>query len=120
MRYFGKMRSVLLVEDDPTIRCLVNDVLIEEGYTVVAVEDGARALEVLEELRPFVILLDLYMPRVNGWQFLRTMNQRNADIPIVICSAVSIKELPRGVVGALKKPFSLDALVATVRPFAKS
>ena len=114
------MRSVLLVEDDPTIRCLVNDVLVEEGYTVVAVEDGARALEVLDEVRPAVILLDLYMPRVNGWDFLRTMNTRNADIPIVICSAMSVKVLPKGVVAALQKPFSLDALVSIVRPFARS
>jgi len=112
------MRSVLVVEDDPTIRCLVNDVLVEEGISVVAVEDGARALDVLEELHPSVILLDLYMPRVNGWEFLRAMKQRNAEIPIVICSAVAVKDLPRGVVAALKKPFSVDALVAIVRPFA--
>jgi CheY-like chemotaxis protein len=114
------MRSVLLVEDDPTIRCLVQDVLVEEGYSVVAVEDGARALEVLDELRPSVILLDLYMPRVNGWEFLRTINQRSTDIPVVICSAVSVKELPKGVVASLKKPFKLDALVAAVKPFARS
>ena len=110
------MRPILVVEDDPTIRTLIRDVLAEEGYEVIGVEDGARALSAIDEQHPSVVLLDLYLPNVNGWEVLKVLRQRGDTIPVVICSAVAPKELPRGVIGSLRKPFSLDALLAAVKP----
>jgi CheY-like chemotaxis protein len=111
------MRPILVVEDDPTIRTLIHDVLAEEGFAVIGAEDGARALAMLDEQPAALILLDLYMPNVNGWQFLDALRKRpDSAIPVVICSAVAPKQLPSGVVAALKKPFSLQALLAAVTP----
>ena len=111
------MRPILVVEDDPTIRTLIADVLVEEGYEVVGAEDGARALALLDEQPAALILLDLYMPNVNGWEFLKALRRReDGAIPVIICSAVAPKQLPAGVAAALRKPFSLDALVAAVKP----
>jgi DNA-binding response OmpR family regulator len=111
------MGVVLVVEDDPTICTLVKDVLIEEGFSTIEAHDGDEALSVLEHTRPTVILLDLYMPRVNGWGFLREM-RKNATfgaVPVIVCTAAPEGRLPSGIAGYLRKPFSLDRLVGLVR-----
>jgi CheY-like chemotaxis protein len=111
------MGVVLVVEDDASICTLVSDVLVEEGFSTIATHDGDEALAVLERIRPTVILLDLYMPRVNGWGFLREMrkNPRFASVPVIVCTAAPEARLPPGVAGYLRKPFSLDRLIGLIR-----
>lgn len=70
-------RRVLVVNDDARFAESVRGLLSDEGYEARAVHDGATAVEVVTEWQPDVVLLDLFMPRLDGWEFLR----RRADTP---------------------------------------
>jgi CheY-like chemotaxis protein len=82
---------ILLVEDEASVREVIEAVLHDEGYRVVSTVDGAEALDVLRKgLRPCIIILDLMMPVMDGWQF-RAHQMRDAEllkIPTVVYSAV--------------------------------
>src|SRR5690349_16993945 len=85
-------RRVLVVDDDADIRETVSLILEDEGYEVQSAQDGAAALGVLRAgPLPDVILLDLMMPVMNGWQFReqQTRDPRLAAIPVVVLSADS-------------------------------
>jgi CheY-like chemotaxis protein len=83
-------RRILIVEDDADLREALSDVLRDEGYAVTSAADGQEALDRLRrEGRPSLILLDLTMPVMNGWQF-RNEQRRDPDlseIPVVVLSA---------------------------------
>lgn len=83
------MANVLVVEDHADLREMLTVLLESEGYTVQAARNGAEALEALAELRPDVILLDLMMPVMDGFEFLEEVEQRQGleDVPIVVLTA---------------------------------
>ncbi len=108
---------VLVVEDDPPVRKLLNDVLQEEGYEVVAVHDGSAALRVLESLKIDMITLDLDLPGLTGSDVVNMLRQRKVNVPpiIVITSYTPVKSHLRRIVQAvLPKPFDVDDLLARV------
>ena len=115
-------RTVLLVEDEPTLRELVAAVLRDEGYAVVEVRDGLQAIQAVEQQaisgeRPNVILLDMMLPRVDGLEVLHHLSQRGADMPVVAMSASPYHLAAAAAAGAtttLGKPFELDDLLAVV------
>lgn len=110
--------DVLLVEDDEGIREAMRDVLQEEGFDVQTAVHGLAALDALQAgARPRLILLDLMMPVMDGWQFMAALSARAelADIPVVVVSAARDK-LPEGTRGCLNKPVDLGALFDTVTP----
>lgn len=118
--YGGGMQSasVLVVEDDPSIRALVTEVLRDEGYDVQTANDGARAVDLILNDGLDLILLDLGLPVLDGMEVLRTMEAEDAGIPVVVVSArMDLKDALQApnVVAAVEKPFDLDALVRTVR-----
>jgi CheY-like chemotaxis protein len=106
--------SVLLVDDDVDIRDTVAEALRGAGYKVRVTSNGAQALTALEEMCPEVVLLDLMMPLLGGWQLLEIMkaNPRHAQIPVIIMTASrdDVSGHPR----VLRKPFGLDELLRTV------
>ncbi|HVR61659.1 MAG TPA: response regulator [Polyangia bacterium] len=88
-------RTVLLVEDDPEVRDVLEDELEENGYNVIPAANGKQALDFLTLNRPEkadVVILDLMMPMVSGWEVLEHMhaNPQLADIPVIVLSAVSL------------------------------
>lgn len=111
-------KTVLLVEDDLSIREIVQDLLEEQGYDVVPARTGRQALEFLtgDPVPPALVLLDLMMPFVTGWQVLEEMRRdpRLARIPVVVLTAMS-QDRPPGATALMRKPFRLDTLLATVR-----
>ena len=113
-------RTILLIEDDPDIREGMADVLREEGRWVVEAQDGEDALAKLPYLRrPCLILLDLLMPRMDGFEFLRRLNEHPhaRDFPVLVLSAHAYVETAQhypGVVGTLSKPFNLRTLLSWV------
>lgn len=107
------MQSVLLVEDDNDIRSALEGFLTDEGYQVLTAENGKAGLQLLEEKKPGLVLLDLMMPVMNGWEFLEEKSHSNkaADIPVLVISAVPGNPHIPGALGFLKKPIDLDRLI---------
>ena len=114
-------RSILVVEDDPNIREVLCELLRSEGYPVVSAADGAEALEKLATIpRPTLVLLDLMMPRVDGWQVLKIMREQDhlAPVPIIITSATA--DARSGLHGAneiIKKPYDVNSLLGLVAKY---
>ena len=114
------MRSVLVVDDDSDIREAVAEVLAGEGYEVLGAGDGEEALTKCRAFHPSLVLLDLMMPGMNGWEF-RAAQKRDpelADIPVVVLSALEQK-VAIDAEGFVRKPFELDELLALVRRHAE-
>ena len=112
-------RDVLIVDDDPDIRDAVGECLRYEGYDVHSAADGRDALDRLEYgLRPAVILLDLMMPVLNGFDVLEALKSRPEwkSIPVVIVSANRGYEAEdlSGAVSIPRKPVNVDRLLAAV------
>ncbi len=110
----------LVVDDDPSIREVLEIVLDQDGYEVRTASNGRIALEILSDWQPAVILLDLMMPVLDGRGF-RTEQLRDAHlapIPVIVLSAANDARQQASTMGAaacLQKPFDADQLLATVR-----
>jgi CheY-like chemotaxis protein len=109
----SRAASVLIVDDDEDHRNTLGEVLQGEGCTVYMADNGKHALEVLDVMRPDLVVVDLMMPVMNGWDFCAAIDRtpRLADIPIVILSAVA-RFRPAGRKRVLSKPIRLDTLLA--------
>ena len=110
---------VLVVEDDHDTRVLLRATLETAGFTVVTAANGRDAILRLAELPspPRLLLLDLQMPVMDGWELLVTLRRdsRWARIPVGVQSANVDVTLPDGVSFVLAKPVDVDALLAFVR-----
>lgn len=113
--------GVLVVEDDPDLLALVEMILRDAGYEVAVASDGAQALARLAEQMPGVILLDMRMPVMNGWEFAREYRARYGHpAPVVVVTAAEDARARAGEIGAdawLEKPFELDDVVRMVERF---
>lgn len=110
--------AILVVDDDEAILDIVADVLRFEGYPVETAIDGVVALEVVERDRPALVLLDMRMPRLDGWGFARTLRERGIELPILVMTAARdaagwAAEI--GAQGYLAKPFDIGELLDAVR-----
>lgn len=109
---------ILVVEDDDLIRELVNLVLSSAGYEVVTASDGAAALEAIEGARPDLVLLDMRMPVMDGWEFARRYRaQPEPHAPIVVLTAARDAAQRAAEIhanGYLGKPFDVNELLALV------
>jgi CheY-like chemotaxis protein len=105
---------ILVVDDDEAIRETLSDCLSEEGYDVSVACNGAQALAHLARCRaPCLVLLDLMMPVMSGWEMLEVMNEdpRLAGIPVVVISAMAAP----GVAGHVQKPIDIHELLHVVQ-----
>lgn len=113
-------KTVLVVDDDPHIRALARSVLEKHGYFVSEAHNGAAALSLLEDDQVQLILSDVFMPDMDGIEFLQALNRRRACPPVVSMSGgfAGMDLLPStrllGVSATLSKPFQVDDLVAVV------
>lgn len=111
-------RSVLVVEDDQDLLTLLEIILGDAGYRVRTAREGRAALARVAEEMPGVILLDMRMPGMNGWEFAREFRARHdRAAPIVVVTAAENARERAAEVGAeewLSKPFDLDEVVRTV------
>lgn len=107
------MERVLLVEDDPDVRSTLAGFLEQEGYEVRTAENGREGLDQLEVEKPGLVLLDLMMPVMNGWEFLEEKNHKPqvSRVPVLVISAVPGSPHIPGALGFLKKPVDLDRLM---------
>ncbi len=120
------MRRVLLVDDDRAIRELLTCALEYEGYEVTSLPDGSRVVALLEATEePCIVLMDLMMPRMDGWAVCRALANRPellARHPVVLMSAGSPPEnaIPREASVFIRKPFDLDVLYRSLAPLTRS
>ncbi|AWK10772.1 response regulator [Streptomyces spongiicola] len=112
---------VLVVDDNRVIRQLIRVNLELEGFEVVTAADGAECLEVVHEVRPEVITLDVVMPRLDGLRTAARLRSdpRTARVPVAIISACTQHEVDKGIAAGvdafLAKPFEPAELVRLVR-----
>lgn len=119
-------KRLLLIDDDPNLILLVKDYLEFRGYEVITAENGREALEVLEQEIPDMIICDVMMPEMDGYQFVNQVRQddRTSWIPILFLSAKGqsqdkIKGLNIGADVYMVKPFEPEELVAQVEASLK-
>jgi CheY-like chemotaxis protein len=113
------MGDVLVVEDDAGTRDLLRTILEEAGYGVRTAHDGAEALERIREAPPAVILLDLFMPVLNGWAFLAAYEHTPAPRARVAVMSVDVDAARKAPADAwLEKPFGVSDLLNVVRSLA--
>lgn len=114
------MVSVLVVDDESDIREAVSEVLADEGYAVYGAGDGAEALRKARAFHPHLVLLDLMMPGMNGWEFRAAQrgDPELRDIPVVVLSALG-RVSGMEAADFIQKPFDLDRLLSAVRTHAR-
>jgi CheY-like chemotaxis protein len=111
---------VLVVEDDGEVSQTIKEVIEAQGYRVISVANGQEALAVLEEERPSLMLIDVFMPVMNGVELLKAVrrNPELAAIPRVIMTATNDRMIGvRQDVPVLYKPVDLDALTGIVHRY---
>jgi len=111
---------VLLVEDDPDMRWLLRNVLLQEGWSVISRATGKGALTALHRIRLNLILLPMTLPDMSGLRVVRRARRTHPHVPIIVISAMSnqgiVQECLRlGVLAYLPKPFDLMELLRRVR-----
>jgi len=114
-----KKTTILTADDDPQLLRLITRNLQLEGYEVLPVSDGQQALEQIEQKSPDVVLLDVMMPRMDGFTVCHKVREFSS-VPIIIVTARGqdqdkVRGLDLGADDYLTKPFSLDELLARVR-----
>ena len=117
--------TVLIVDDEARMRKLIKDFLMQKGYSILEAEDGEKALEVFEQNQNKIdiILLDVMMPKLDGWSVLRQIRQKS-KVPIIMLTARGEEQdelfgFELGVDEYISKPFSPKILVARVEAILK-
>jgi CheY-like chemotaxis protein len=111
--------TVLVVEDEQDLREMMRDALELNGYTVVTAVHGQEALGKLASIEHLcLVILDLLMPVMNGWDFLARFRQRDelASVPVVVHTSAA-SQAPAGVTRVLQKPLRFDRLLSIVREY---
>ena len=110
--------AILVVDDDLSILETIAEFLDMEGYSVSTATNGAEALTVLERETPSFVLLDMRMPVLDGWGFVRALRERGSALPVLMMTAAQdtrrwAEEI--GAAGYLAKPFDLEDLLTAVK-----
>jgi DNA-binding response OmpR family regulator len=114
----GREKRILIVDDDAAIRTLLVTILRRRGYVVDFAPNGIEAMEHFERCIYALVLLDLMMPRMSGWELLDWLSERPRDqrpLVIVLTAGTEPRDFPADLVaGTIRKPFDVDVLVDTV------
>lgn len=114
------MTTILLIEDDPTIRLATEFFLTKQGYAVSSCEDGTKGYETALAIKPDLVLLDVMLPGMDGFEVAKTLRNDGFHSPILMLTALDsdedkIKGLDAGADDYVTKPFSTDVLLARIR-----
>jgi DNA-binding response OmpR family regulator len=112
---------VLVIDDDPLICALLQDILHEEGYEVLLADDGEQALVILTTVRPDLVTLDLNLPGIGGDIVLKELRNQDTtkDVPVIVVSALETipREVHKLAQAVIQKPFDIDKLLFTIQRF---
>jgi len=111
--------KILVIEDEEEITRLLEFRFQQEGYDVLAAKNGVDGLRILQQEHPDLVMLDVMMPRMNGWETCKRIRQYS-DVPVIMLTALGqeadkVRGLELGADDFVTKPFSLAELVARVR-----
>lgn len=114
------MVNILVVEDEKHTRRLLEAILIREGYSVFQAEDGIKALEVLENHHIDLIILDIMMPNMDGYEFAKELREGDCIIPILMATAKQLPEDKRRgfIVGTddyMTKPIDIEEMLLRIK-----
>jgi len=113
-------RTVLVVDDEPDIRGLLQEILEDEGYTVSTADNAAAAQTFVQEYKPDLVLLDIWMPDMDGVSLLKSWKSAGLiDFPVIMISGhgtveTAVEATRHGAVDFIEKPVSLAKLLLTV------
>ncbi len=115
-----KTIKVLIIEDDERIRSLLRNILIFGGFEVIEAQDGASGIKCLEENCVNLVLTDLGMPGMNGWEVAKRVKKKDPDIPVILITGwgVRIEEdsLNRSKVDCIiSKPFQVNEILEKIQ-----
>ena len=113
------LAKILLIEDEEDVVVLLRFRFEQEGYEVLSAANGVEGLRILQQEHPHLVLLDVMMPRMNGWETCKRIRQYS-DVPIIMLTALGqeadkVRGLEMGADDFVTKPFSLAELIARVR-----
>ena len=116
----GVNPRVLIVDDEPSIRRSLEGILRDEGFDAVSAEDGLSAIQQILTEKPSLVLLDIWMPGIDGLETLQRIKNIAADLPVVMISghaaiATAMKAIQLGASDFIEKPLDMAATVAAVR-----
>ncbi len=117
-------KSILLIEDDPALLRGLKDNFAAQGYEVRTANDGQKGLESVLNEPPDLVLLDLMLPKVDGYEICRAARSRKLDMPIIMLTAKGqeddiVRGLELGADDYVTKPFSIRELLARVKAFLR-
>jgi CheY-like chemotaxis protein len=110
----AKRPSALIVDDERDLREMLRKIMMTEGYDVATAQNGREALELMSSAAPAILLLDLVMPVMNGWEVLEAMRRHDSlrEVPVIVLTAHPVH--PEGVL-TVQKPYKLDVLLGAVQ-----
>jgi twitching motility two-component system response regulator PilG len=120
----AKILTVMVVDDSPTVRKLISSKLEKCGHTVVCAADGMEALEHIKEVVPDLVLLDIMMPQMDGYQVCKMIrsNEPTKDVPVIMISGKDgffdkVRGRMAGTSGFISKPFGPETLMKTIETY---
>jgi|Deesub1362A_J573_1020465.scaffolds.fasta_scaffold00389_15 CheY-like chemotaxis protein len=120
--------KVMVVDDDPDVVLLLNKVLSRRGYEVISSLSGEEAIEKVKEAKPDIIVMDVMMPTMNGWEAAKAIkeNEKTCHIPIIV---LSVRKEPEDIEKSLKyahadahigKPINFNKLYEIIEKYAQA
>ena len=114
-------KNILICDDAAFMRMMIKDILTKNGYNVVfEAENGAKAVEKYQELKPDLVLMDITMPEMDGIQALKAIKAADPSATVIMCSAMGqqamvIESIQSGAKDFIVKPFQQDRVLEAVR-----
>jgi two-component system, OmpR family, alkaline phosphatase synthesis response regulator PhoP len=115
-------KKILITEDSPTVLEILKSVLAEEGYEVIAASDGQQALNLAKTEKPDLMVLDLMLPKIDGYKVCRMLkfDEKYKDIPIIMLTARTNETDERlgkevGADAYIKKPFQPEVVIDEIK-----
>ena len=113
-------KTILIVEDDTGIRVILQDTLTSQGYDVVTAENGIKGWELAKELRPDLVILDVMLPLMDGFEICKKIRKEGITSPVMMLTVRDeevdkVLGLELGADDYVTKPFSLKELSARVK-----
>ena len=121
------MRTILIVDDSATVREMVSEILKKSGLNVVEASDGRQAQQKIQQQKPDLVVTDIVMPEMNGYELCRWIktNPKSQNIPVVMCTSKGEDfdrywGMKQGADAYIAKPFRPSELVKTIKQLLKA